>query len=156
MISDRFIEFLKSNALAYTLGTRNDNLEPCVGKARGIEVSEDRKHITFLLPEVGLSDHLRNLEENGNVSLNIVSLPAFESYQFKGEYKSHASCNEEQIKGMYDWRTGFSNACREMGYPEPLCAAMDTQILEPAIAVKFEVKEIFEQTPKPGTGNKIS
>ena len=156
MISDRFVEFINNNVVAYTLGTRNAKLEPWVGKPRGVTISDDRKSFTMLIPEVAIECHLENMENNGEVSLNIVSIPKFESYQFKGTYTSNAPCTDEEVQVIKDWKTKFCEGCEVIGYPEQLIRSMDLQILEPAIAITFEVKEIFEQTPKPGTGNKIS
>ena len=77
----------------------------------------------------------------------------FESYQVKGKYLENRSLNaeEENIKHRFMW--GIKEVLSDMGfdYEGRFSQYADLE----GWAVKMKVEEIYEQTPKPGTGKKL-
>lgn len=156
MIADKFITFLKNNDVGLSIATRNSDLTPSIGRPFNAIVSEDRKNITFYMPSAMLRHHLENVQDNGKVALNIGAIPSHETYQFKGTYISHHNCNEQEISEMKIMLQRFKNGLSKFGMPEETLSLLDKFSVSPAIGITFKVEEIFEQTPKPGTGNKIN
>ena len=156
MISERFVEFLENENVGISIATRNGELSPTIGKPLDVRVSKDRKNITFYMPKVMLRNHLDNLLDNGKVALNVGAIPSHETYQFKGGYLSHHDCDAEDIEGIRRMLAKYKIGLSRFGMPDEQLSIVDKYNIEPSIGITFEVQEIFEQTPKPGTGNKIN
>ncbi|MBN4077664.1 hypothetical protein JYT25_00785 [bacterium AH-315-C20] len=155
MISDRLKKFHAESSLGYILGTRDDQLKPSVSKPTHAKISDDGSHITFYMSNVDFETHESNLSSNGQLALSCAALPSHESYQYKGVYKNHRPATEEETGEIFGALERFGAGIIEMGFPSEMMEMFQDIIVVPATAIEFEVAEIFEQTPKPGTGNKI-
>lgn len=155
MIPDHIYEFHQNNSLGFVLGTRDESLQPNVSKPFNAVISDDKKHITFFMNEADFGLHEGNFNSNGKIALSVGQVPSHESYQFKGEYRSHRQATEEEGQEVYSALQRFGSGVVALGFPPEMLEMFNDLRVLPAIAVTFEVNEIFEQTPKPGTGNKI-
>lgn len=115
-------------------------------------VNEDHLKIIFMS---GLSTNLiRNLADNPKISLNGISAYTFESYQIKGSYISHENLSADDIMVKENYLKGMLELIAEMkfGIDEK---SLDKYCQSEATAIIMKVEEIYEQTPKQGTGEKI-
>ena len=97
---------------------------------------------------------VESLQENGELALTVEDFPAHETYQFKGRYVSHRPAQREDIAIVDRIRERFMKSMRTVfpALPEGIVGAF---ISKPALAVEFEVSEIYVQTPGPGAGARI-
>ena len=166
MIPTEIVKFLEGATVAFG-ATRDDELVPQIHLVESWSVGEDRRTITCLFPENYSKRLLPSLENNGRFSLVALgstcgpqashppnlSVDFHECYQFKGHFVGLRSAGEgdhplvertaERFKALFQPMFGFSDTA---------CAA---RFGKPALAVTFEVREIYDQTPGPGAGARI-
>lgn len=151
-LSDKMIEFIHGPNSIF-LGTRSDKLIPHVKWIIGAIVEKDQESITCYLLECLAQPVLENTGHNGSCALFVSHLVSHESYQFKGTFISVRPCNEndEAIKGIYFQK--FGNFLMHVGVSE---ANLSNLATGPAVAVTFRVEEVYDQSPRPGAGQKIN
>ena len=110
--------------------------------------------MTAFFPEPLTDGVVESLQENGELALTVEAFPAHETYQFKGRYLSHRPVHREDIAIVDRIRERFMRNMRPIfpGLPEGTVGAFTSK---PVFAVKFEVSEIYVQTPGPGAGSRI-
>lgn len=151
-VPDHLVEFLEDATIAI-VGTRGADLAPNVHRPSAFRVGEDRKSIVCLFPEafaLGLESALR---DNGEVAFTVSQVISHETYQLKGKWIDSGSPDDADGR-LYQ-------SCREraaarlsalFGIDE---ATLRENIPAPSLRVRFDVREIFDQTPGPGAGRRI-
>jgi len=81
-----------------------------------------------------------------------VEVMSAESYQFKGKFINAAKANEEDMAFFDQYMTGFDDLVAALGLNRGIVYTYPHSSM---ICITMEVQEIFEQTPKKGTGQKI-
>lgn len=81
-------------------------------------------------------------------------IPSHETYQFKGHYLRHRRVQNSDVDVANRIRDRFIKSVRHVysDAPEDLLKA---SIQMPAMAVDFQVREIYLQTPGPGAGSRL-
>ncbi len=115
-------------------------------------MSEDRKTMTVFVFEPFADVILKNLNDNGRISLIAASMPSHETYQFKGAYVSSRKTENKDLELQENYRNKLLEHFIPFDFPENFIRNMP---YNPGIAVTFRVEEIFVQTPGPGAGKKI-
>jgi len=155
VIPDRVVELLHGPAFIQ-VGTRDAQLRPAHAWAIGAVVHADRQTVTFFVHESRSARVLSDLQDNGRVALG-VALASHEAYQLKGTYLTSRPTRDEDIALQETYRTKWLAAARQAGYPEEIARPLILGFAyRPGVAVTFQVKEIFLQTPGPGAGNKMA
>jgi hypothetical protein len=152
MIPEKIARFLEQRANVAFAGTRNRDLVPFGHRVSGWRIGADGRSLTAFIPEpAGL---VESLQENGELALTVEDFPAHETYQFKGRYVSHRPALREDIAIVDRIRERFIKNMRAVFpvLPEGIAGAFTSK---PALAVEFEVSEIYVQTPGPGAGARI-
>jgi hypothetical protein len=147
------LDFLERASLAFA-GTRTADLVPHLHRVNGWRVGPDRRTITFLVRE-GYSPHLlESLEDNGEIALTVEEIGPHETYQFKGRFLDAGSPDDDEDRHAFERaRDRYVGAVsRLFGFPEE---KVRRHFRRPEIAVRFEVREIFVQTPGPGAGKRL-
>lgn len=152
MIPEVIVLFL-DRAIVAIGGTRDHSLVPHVHRVSGWRCSPDRKTITCLVPEQFTSELVSSLEDNGQFALTVCEVPSHETYQFKGDYVDSRPTNEADVTDFEGCRRRFAERLANLlGLPEETCRAF---VSGPSIAVTFQVREIFVQTPGPAAGRRL-
>ena len=152
MIPEKLVEFIQGPTFMF-VGTRDEKLSTSVKAVFGAIVNQDRETITFFVPEIMSEKMLRNLDDNGRVSLTMTQMPSHETYQFKGGYISSRKSNDKEI-AIQDVHCDKMVLLMEMvGFPKEYWTGY---IYKPSVAVTFQVEDIFDQTPSPEAGKKIT
>jgi hypothetical protein len=100
------------------------------------------------------SDLVNSLEDNGEFALTIEEFPSHETYQFKGRYLSHRPVQAPDLEVVDRIRARFVQAVRQI-YVDAPDYILNAYIQPAVLAVEFEVREIFLQTPGPGAGSRL-
>ena len=154
-IPGRIVRFLEQYANVAFAGTRDRDLVPYGHRVSGWRVGADGRTLTALVAEHFTAHLVESLQDNGELALTVEEFPSHETYQFKGRYLRHRPCRTRGHRG----RRPHSRALRE---ERPACSTpmrpehlLNAFVLAPALAVEFEVREIYLQTPGPGAGARL-
>lgn len=154
MIPDRVVDVLHGPAIMY-VGSRDAGLRPAHTPAVGAVVHDDRRTVTFFVPESRSAPLLRNLQENGRVAFEF-GWASHEAYQLKGTYLSSRPTTDEDVARQEAYRTKLLAALRQV-YPEEIARPLALgYAYKPGVAVTFRVEEVFLQTPGPGAGTRMA
>jgi hypothetical protein len=151
-IPGHLVEFLADATIAI-VGTRGPDLVPNVHRPSAFRLGEDGKSIVCLFPEAFTAGLESALRDNGEVAFTVSQVPSHETYQLKGKW-----IESGPIDGV-DFR--LYELCRERAVArisqllgiEP--ATLRESVLPPTLRIRFDVREIFDQTPGPGAGRRI-
>jgi hypothetical protein len=155
VIPGKIVRFLEEYANVAASGVRDESLVPYGQRVSGWRVGADRSTMTVLVPEEFTEHLIASLEDNGRYAVTIEEIPSHETYQFKGRYLSHRPADADDRALVAQQRDRFVKAVSRVytQMPENIARSF---ILDPALAVEFEVQEIYLQTPGPGAGTRIA
>jgi hypothetical protein len=154
VIPGKIVRFLEQHANVAFAGTRDRDRVPYGHRVSGWRVSADGRTLTALVAEQFTVRLVESLEDNGEIALTVEEFPSHETYQFKGRYRRHRLLQDEDHAVVSRIRDRFVKSLRPLfaDIPEHLLQAA---ILNPALAVEFEVREVYVQTPGPGAGTRL-
>jgi len=110
--------------------------------------------MTVLFPDESTRRLVESLQQNGELAVTVEEFPSHETYQFKGRYLHHREVIQDDLEVVDRIRRRFVKSLR------PLFVHQSEDVLKafvspPALAVEFEVSEIYLQTPGPGAGTRL-
>jgi len=134
------------------MGTRDAKLVPDTTRVMGIVVHRDCERATVFLPYATGRKALANLEDNGRVAVTCSHPVSHLTFQLKGNVLSlrPAKANERDVVERY--LDAFSRLLEQVGVAPEVSSRMSGW---PAHAVEMQVREIYEQTPGPGAGERL-
>lgn len=146
-------EALLSEPLAFWLANADAALVPEVVRCTGLAPLTDFTHLTAFFPETFGRQFMKNLNVRPNLTLLGCSVPTYESYQYKGLFRSLRPCTEAEVALQHQYLDGFTDTTAAIGFSKE--GFFKSYFHQPSYAVTFEVLEVFEQTPYKGTGNLV-
>jgi hypothetical protein len=153
LIPGKLIRFLEHANVAF-VGIRDRDLVPFGHRVSGWQVSADQRTMTILLPDEFLGKLVDSLNENGELAVTIEEFPSHETYQFKGRCLRHRGLQDDDAEMVERVRRRFVKSLKPM-YPGAPDDILKSFVSPPALAVEFEVLEIYLQTPGPGAGTRL-
>lgn len=148
MLTPDLVDFLKEG-LAIMMATRDCHYLCRGTRAYGIIVHENLKDLTFYINELSSPDMIKNLLDNGEVSLAIGRSTDYKAIQIKGKYLSHRKIDERDQLIIEHHVKAFAETVEKAGgEKEPY---LHTPHL-PAIAISMKIDQVYNQTPGPGSG----
>jgi hypothetical protein len=154
VIPDRVVEVLRGPAVML-VGSRDAALRPAHTCAVGAIVDDDRRTVTFFVPESRSARLLSDLRDNGRVAFSF-GWVSHEAYQLKGTYLSARPTTADDIARQEAYRAALLVAARE-AYPEELARPFALGVAyHPGVAITFRVDEVYRQTPGPGAGARMA
>jgi hypothetical protein len=153
VIPGKIVRFLEQYANVAFVGTRDRDLVPFGHRVSGWSVGTDQRTMTILVPDEFLQRLVESLKQNGELAVTVEQFPSHETYQFKGRYLHHRGVEDGDAEIADRVRRRFVKSLRPMSHaPED---TLQSFVSPPAIAVEFEVLEIYLQTPGPGAGTRL-
>jgi len=153
-IPGRIVRFLEQSANVAFAGTRSRDLVPYGHRVSGWRVGADGRTLTALVAEHFTARLVDSLQDNGELALTVGEFLSNETYQFKGRYLRHRPLRDEDLEVVGRIREVFLKSIRQL-YPDAPDHLLHASILQPALAVEFDVREIYLQTPGPGAGARL-
>jgi hypothetical protein len=150
MLTSKLKSFLGS-ALGMGMGTCDANLVPDFSRVLGARAIDDY-HIQFFIDLPTSTRTLDNLRDNGKLSVVVVEIHNAESYQLKGRFVSESNVTAEELDYINTYLINFDKVAVDIGL---LPGILFNYPHSDMITITMEVQEIFEQTPKKGTGQKL-
>jgi hypothetical protein len=154
MIPGKIVRFLEQHANVAFAGTRDHDLVPHGHRVSGWLVGGDRRTLTALIPDHFTAHLVESLEDNREFALTVEEFPSHETYQFKGRYLRHRPVQREDADVVDRIRDRFVKSIRPLFSDAPE-NPLKAFIARPGVAVEFEVREIYVQTPGPGAGARL-
>jgi hypothetical protein len=154
MIPGKILRFLEQHANLAFAGTRDHDRVPHGHRVSAWYASADGRALTALVSAQFTARLIESLEDNGEVALTVEEFPSHETYQFKGRYLRHRPLQEADFAAVDKVRERVTKSLRPL-FPEAPEQVLGAFILPAALAVEFEVREIYLQTPGPGAGVRL-
>jgi hypothetical protein len=115
---------------------------------------EDKMHLDLFVPEKYSRLYLKNVQDNPKICLSFASIFTYEAYQIKGIYQGLRPCTAEENEYQAEYMNGFVHNLLNSGLSYGL--NMYGYLSPPCFSLSMLAQEIYEQTPKKGTGTKIA
>ena len=138
--------------LAFWAASSNKEKVPDAVRCTGLSDVTAVDTITFFIPEKFSGNFIKNVAENPKITLMGCSITTFESYQYKGVYRSMRTATKEEEALQTNYVIAFTDELEKIGFDRGIGEMF---LLQPSFAVTFRVTEIYEQTPFKGTGNQV-
>lgn len=131
------------------LATRNAALEPVSVLAFGLRVEDAGRELTLFLPASLSEVPLRNLRDNGQMAVSVVSPPDNRALQIKGTWLGERRTDEADRAFVSGYRDALTQTLGLVGVPRSMWRRVNWW---PALALRMEPRELFVQTPGPSAG----
>jgi hypothetical protein len=148
------VHFLGRASVAVA-ATRDAELVPHTHFVCGWSVDEDQESLVCLIPEGFTEDLVESLEDNGQLALTAEVIGPHETYQFKGSYVDSRPARASDRALAEACSERFVRAVRQAYGDRFSEADLRGRFRDPALAVRFRVREIFVQTPGPSAGQRL-
>lgn len=122
-------------------------------RCNGILQSDNLERLTFFFSDKFSKTFRSNLYPGSELTLMGCSLFSFESYQYKGEFLEMHTCTpeEEELQRLY--MDAFTDAIEKIGFSKE--NFYEAYFYQPSYGLTMTVRDVFEQTPRKGTGNAV-
>ena len=154
MIPGKLVRFLDQHGNVAFAGTRDRDLVPFGHRVCGWRVGADQRTLIVFFPDESTEQLLQLLQQTRELALTVEEFPSHETYQFKGHYRHHRDIEDNDVESVERVRRRFVRSLRPM-YPDAPEDVLKAFMSPPALAVEFEVLEIYLQTPGPGAGTRL-
>lgn len=154
LLTDHLVSVCQSPLSSLWSGSYSPDHKIEIIRLSGALVAEDRLHVDLFVPSRYASLYLRNVAVHPRVSLMFSHTHTFEAFQVKGDFLSWRPCTPEEVSYQRSYMQGFAENLVSIGLPNGM--KIYAYFEEPAIAMRLQAREVYEQTPKSGTGNRIS
>lgn len=152
IVPARHAEFLKQ-PLSFWLATAGADNIPEPIKCTGIAFDPSTDIFTCYAPLKFASTGLRHLQENPTLALVGVELHTYEGYQYKGPFLSYHNCTPEEVEFQVGYLRELTGILGSFGYSAS--GFYSAYFHPPFIALKFQAMQVFDQSPKNGTGGEL-
>jgi hypothetical protein len=153
MVTEEIKNLLNANTI-FALGTANGKKEPfytrCFLASGDIGDSKLQIHI----PEVMSRRPLQDMKENPMIALTLADMTNFFARQLKGRFVEARPSNPEEIAQINQFQDKIKELMANFFGPD-LADGWKRYIVDPSVCITIEVQDVFEQTPRKGTGEKL-
>ncbi|HEX8529688.1 MAG TPA: hypothetical protein VF646_06680 [Cytophagales bacterium] len=126
---------------------------PDLVRTMGVRVEPDGEHLVTFVPVPYAGNLIAQLAPGEKLALLQVNVNTYVSWQFKGHCVSHRPSTADEVAFQRRYVEDF---CREI---EKQGMAWETTFpvlfRQPSITLRMRAAEVYEQTPKAGTGERM-
>jgi hypothetical protein len=108
--------------------------------------------VRVYLPELLVGPTLANLRDNGQIAVTVGQVTDHRTFQLKGVMVDERPADEEERAFEQQYLETSTRKLGLVGVPMSVCLRM---VWWPSRVVRFEVHDLFEQTPGPGAGRRL-
>ena len=150
-IPEELAAFLASG-VSIVVATRDGALAPDGAAACAAVVHDDREHLTAFLYRDAAEEMLVNLRVHPAIALDFDLPTSHRACQVKGVMTAARPAREEEQEEVMRQLDAFAADLEQIGIPR---AATSGWSAWPCTAIEVRVTDLFEQTPGPGTGERM-
>lgn len=151
IISSQVREHLKGPKSTYA-GSRNKDFVCDIVRVIGVCVT-GHDTVKFYIAEASAAKTVDNIRSNKLVNLSSTNIFTTESYQLKGRMINLKPGTSEDQAIVNDYIHQFDEDVAMVGFRPGL--VKENMPHNPVVAIEFVVDQVFDQTPKVGTGKSI-
>jgi hypothetical protein len=145
-------QFIESGT-SITMSCSNRRGQSDLLRAIGARIGGDQSTVTLFLSAPHARQILANLTDNPRVAAAFSRIVDLKTLQLKGDFIEAFAASEADREWIRNYVVAFSEQLYLTGMPKSVIQRMNR---EPAIGITFRVTDLFEQTPGPGTGNRVA
>jgi hypothetical protein len=145
---------MQENAAALWLCNCSAAGMPDAVRLMGAHAEPDSDHLILYVPVPLGKDFVNNLSAGGKLAFLFAIVHDNTSFQFKGTCVSYWPSTETEVESQRTYVKAFCRELQQQGLDPERFFFM--YFRQPGITVRMRVEEIYEQTPKAGTGGKIT
>lgn len=150
-IPEDLVDYFESG-ISVLVGTCDANRRPDATRSVGVLVHPKRERVTLFLSEHTSKRAVANLAQNGAVAVGFSRPYDHLSIQLKGKVVEVRPATEAERVFPERYLAGFSDQLHMTGFPRSLPKRI---VVWPAVAVTFDLHDIFLQTPGPNAGSRF-
>lgn len=150
-LTPELVQFIESGT-SCTVSSSNRRGQSDLLRAIGARIGSDQTTVTLFLSEPHARGILSNLAENPRIAAAFSRIVDLKTLQLKGDFVEAFPASEADRQWIRNYVVAFSEQLYIIGMPKSVIQRMNR---EPAIGVAFRVTDLFEQSPGPGTGNRV-
>jgi hypothetical protein len=146
---------LLEGGVSITVGGRDAQMRPCLARAFGARISEDRRQVTVFLSRRQARPLLDAIEANGALAAVFSEPSSHRSLQVKATDARILPAAPEDVAQVAAYRGAFVDEVGRLGFPGPLVRALLAAPPEDLVAVAFTPGAAHHQTPGPLAGTPL-
>ncbi len=151
-LSDELIEFAESG-VSILIGTCDAGLRPETMRSVGAQVAADRQHVTAWINAELAQRTLANLKINPRIAAVFTRPMDHRSVQLKGDVVEVRPGTDAERTLSERYLAGFVEQLYCIGMPRAMTRRLR---FWPSVAITFVTTELFQQTPGPGAGQRLT
>jgi len=151
-IPQNLVELFESG-VSILVGTRDAARRPEATRGVGAVVSPDRRRLTVFLPGAVSERAVANLRDNGLIAVGFSSVLDHQTLQVKGKTEEIRDARDDEREIVTRYHAAFAEILAVVGLPRTTVRYLNVW---PSVAVTFEVTDVFQQTPGPNAGERLS
>jgi len=145
----RFIE----SGISVLVGTRDGRLRPDCVRAAGVRADAAAGTLTVFLPSATAERALANLADNGRIAVTVTRAIDHRSLQIKGGVLEVRPASLDERRFIERYLEQLAVDWGHVGVPRKSTRSMN---FWPAFSVLLAVETLFEQTPGPDAGQRLT
>jgi hypothetical protein len=126
---------------------------PDLVRAMGVRAEPDGEHLVTFIPVPYAQNLIAQLAPGEKLTLLHANVRTYVSLQFKGRCVSHCPSTAEEVESQRRYLDGFCQEIEDQGMVREV--AFPVFFRQPSVTVVMRVEEVYEQTPKTGSGGRI-
>lgn len=135
------------------VGTRDASLVPTGSMGVGAVVHPDRRRVTVFLTTAANERAIANARETGVIAVAFSNSIDHQTTQVKGRVVEVRPGTDAEENVCARYRLALGERLAIIGHRR---AIVNTLNVWPSTAITFEIDDIFQQTPGPGAGERLS
>jgi hypothetical protein len=154
-LTDDHVRFI-TGRISITAASRDARRVPSVVRAAACRVSADRRRVTLLLATQQSQQVLADIAATGAIAVVFSEPSTHRTLQFKGRDAARCAVLPDDLALACAHNEAFADEIVPLGYPRALALTVHSVPGDELTAVSFTVDAIFEQTPGPKAGARVT
>ena len=147
--------FMQSG-ISISVASRDVRRVPSLARAAGCHVSADHQQVTLLLLPSQARQLLADISSTGVIAVVFSSPSTNRTLQVKGSLHAMRDATATDMQLAEKQRELFASVLIPLGYAHDLAFAVHCRDVKDMMAVTFTPTDLFEQTPGPKAGTRLS
>ncbi len=152
VINEYLRQEIEANA-TFWVSSCNAEGTPDLVRTMGVRAEPDGEHLVAFIPVPYAQKLIAQLVPGQKLALMQANLHTYVSLQFKGRCVSHRPSTAGEIEFQRRYVDGFCREIEKQGMAQE--TTFPVLFRQPSIALVVRVEEVYEQTPKAGTGERL-
>ncbi len=154
VINEYLRRHIEAAPAAFWLSNCDAEGTPDLVRVMGVRAEPDGEHLVTFVPVPYAQNLIAQLAPGEELALLHANVHNYVSLQFKGRCVSHHPSTAEEVEFQRRYMDGFCHEIEGQGLvPE---VAFRVFFRQPSITLVMRVEEVYEQTPRAGTGGRIT